>query len=106
MKDPGALAGVEQKAAVDATVDAGHAAAPLGAPAACLVRRGGWRLDDNRALGSVGRATRQRLGNAIVLRSDDAANRCRSVAQRRGSADHLDLVGAQRIDRNEVVLTK
>src|SRR4030095_13016603 len=98
--------GVEQKSAVDAIVDTGYGAARLGAPAACLVGDGGRCLDDNGARGSLVRAAGQRLGNAIVLRSDDAANRCRSVAERCGSADDLDLVGAQRVDRNEVVLAE
>src|SRR4030095_14905194 len=66
MEDPGALAGVEQKAATDAIVDARDWGAGFGAPAACLVARGGRRLDDDGARSGLGWATRQGFGNAIV----------------------------------------
>ena len=52
------------------------------------------------------RSARQRLGDAVVGRADDAADRLRAVAQRRRPADHLDLAGRQRIDRHEVVFAE
>ena len=42
----------------------------------------------------------------LLLGADHAADRGRSVAQRRRSADDLDLVGRQRIDRHEMILAE
>src|SRR6266851_2775692 len=39
-------------------------------------------------------------------RADDAADRRRSIAQRRRSPYHLDLIGRQWIDRHEVVFAE
>jgi hypothetical protein len=58
------------------------------------------------ALERRGLAHRQRLGNTIVGRADDAADRRRAVTQRRGAAHDFDLIGRQRIDRHEMIFTE
>ena len=52
------------------------------------------------------RTAGQRVGNPVVGRAHDAADRLRAIAQRRRPADHLDLVRGQRIDRHEVVFAE
>src|SRR6266851_357135 len=51
-------------------------------------------------------ALRYRVGNSIVGRIDDAADRLRTPSQRRRTAYHLDLIGRQRIDRYEMILAQ
>ncbi len=77
-------AGVEQHPAFEAVVDRGGGASGLQAEP----------------------ARRDRLGNAVVGRAHDAADRLRTPAQGGRAAHHLDLVGRQRIDRHEVVLAQ
>ena len=52
------------------------------------------------------RQRRNRVRDAVVGGADHAADRLRAVAQRRRSADHLDLVGGQRIDRHEMIFAE
>src|SRR5262249_48125515 len=49
---------------------------------------------------------RYRIGNPIVDRIDDAADRLRTPAQGRRAAYHLDLIGRQRIDGYKMVLAQ
>src|SRR5262249_56218140 len=42
----------------------------------------------------------------VVGGGEDAADRLRAVAQGRGAADHLDLIGREWIDRHEMILAK
>ena len=51
-------------------------------------------------------AARQCFGNAVVAGADHAADRLRSVAQRRRSANDLDLIGRERIDRHEMIFAE
>src|SRR6266436_3162753 len=51
-------------------------------------------------------ALRYRVGNSIVGRIDDTADRLRTPAQGRRTAHHLDLIGRQRIDRYEMILAE
>src|SRR4029450_4657661 len=48
----------------------------------------------------------QRIRDAIVGRADDTADRRRSVAHRRRTADDFDLVRRQWIDRHEMVFAE
>ena len=76
-----ARAGVEQQRGLPAVVDAVEAGLDLGRDAA-----------------------ERRIGrDAVVGRLDDAADRLRAVAQRRGAAIDLDLADRQRIDRHRMV---
>ena len=97
-----AAGGIEQRGAVEAVVDgrsrrraSRSSTQPDGlrwAPAALVISAVG-----------AGRprvaAGRKRIGDAVVGRAHHAADRLRAVAQGGRSADHLDLVGGQRIDR-------
>src|SRR5262249_57422624 len=69
-------------------------------------RRNSFVDSGRRAGGGRSWTARQRLGNAVVGRADDAADRLRAVAQGRGAADHLDLIGRERIDRHAMILAK
>src|SRR5258705_3137882 len=53
-----------------------------------------------------GRTYRQGLRDAVVSCAHDTADRCRSVAQRRRTADDFDLIGRQWIDRHEMVFAE
>ena len=77
-------AGVEQGAALETAVDRRGGAHDLGLPAA--YRRG--------------------EGNAVVGGLYDAAHRLRAVAQRLRTAEDLDLLDRERIDRHAVVLAE
>ena len=77
-------AGIEQGAAFETAVDRRGGAHDLGLPAA--YRRG--------------------EGNAVVGGLDDAAHRLRAVAQRLRTAEDLDLLDRERIDRHAVVLAE
>ncbi len=100
-------AGIEQDAALDTAIDRADRRARLRGHAG---RRGHIR---ERSLGGQAialerchRAGRQRIGDAVVGRADDAADRRRSITQGRWPADHFDLVGRERVDRNEMILAE
>jgi hypothetical protein len=52
------------------------------------------------------RAGGQGLGDTVVGRADDAADRRRAVAQGGRAADDFDLIGCQGIDRYEMILAE
>src|SRR5262249_36658791 len=99
---------IEQHGAFDPIIDALHGRARLDVETARYVRGGGNSFVDGGGRAGGGRSwtARQRLGNAVVGRADDAADRLRAVAQGRGAADHLDLIGREWIDRHEMILAK
>src|SRR6266446_10002288 len=51
-------------------------------------------------------ALRYRVGNSIVGRIDDTADRLRTPTQGRRAAHHLDLIGRQRIDGYEMIFAE
>ena len=89
-------AGIEQHSALATVVDARHGGSRLDARAVSLIQ-GAKRTE---------RAAGQRVGNPVVGRTDDAADRLRAIAQCRRPADHLDLIRRQRVDRHEVVFAE
>ena len=102
-----ATAGIEQDAAIDAAVDGtdGRSGFDRDAGRRLHVRERRLRRQSV-GLERCGRACWQGVRDAIVGCADDAADRCRSVAHRRRTADDFDLVCRQWIDRNEMVFAK
>ncbi len=102
-----AAAGIEQDAAIDTAVDRTDRRSRLDGHAGRCLRVRERRLRRQPvALERRGRAGGQGIRDAIVGRADDAADRCRSVAHRRRTADDFDLVCRQRIDRHEMVFAE
>ena len=95
-------AGIEQRSAIDAVVDGGCGASRLERDARPRLG-GGRRLRKSR---NRRRYARQRRWNAVVGRLDNTADRLRPEAQGGGPADHLDLIGRQRIDRDRMILAE
>ena len=102
-----ACARIEQDGAVDTAVDGVDRGPRFNGDA-------GWRLYigkrrfGGQAIGLEWRrfACGHGVRDAIVRCADDAADRRRTVAQRRRSADHFDLVGRDWVDRDEMVFAQ
>ena len=99
-------AGIEQNAAFDAAVDRMTAVRVSTFTQAGESGIASGALPANRRFGRCGRAGWHGIGNAIVGGADDAADRRRSIAQRRRAPDDLDLIGRERVDRHEMVLAE
>ena len=99
--------GIEDDGAIEAAVDTGEGAAHLVLQA--------WSSHRGRTGGLHGhsvaarlrlRRAGQRIGDPVVGRVDDAADRLRAPAQRSRTAHHLDPFRCQRIDRDRVILAQ
>ena len=84
MDDELSRAGIDQGRVLDAAVDRGH---------------GGAGFDPEAGRNQDG-------GDAVVVDTDDAADRLGAVAQRGRPADDLDLLCRQRVDRHAVVFAE
>ncbi|MGY4362251.1 hypothetical protein ACVW0J_008744 [Bradyrhizobium sp. i1.7.7] len=100
-------AGVEQHAALDTAIDRAERGTRLGRDAGRCPSGCEWRLHRHAiTLERLGTAGWQRVRNPVVGRADDAADRGRSIAQGGRPAHHFDLIGRERIDRDEVILAE
>src|SRR5262249_2338081 len=99
--------GVEQHAAFDPAIDRTHGRARLNIHARRTLCARERRLHGQAVVLEGRRRTgRHRLRNAVVGGADHAADRGRAIAQRGWAANHLDLVGRERINRYEVIFAK
>ena len=102
-----AAAGIEQDAAIDTAVDRTNGRSRFNGGAGRGLRARQRRLGRQTiGLERRGPAYGQGVRDTVVGRANDAADRCRSVAQRGRTADDLDLVCRQCIDRHGMIFAE